>query len=78
MPATYQLNEAHPRRISPLKLWGFQLPEHKPVVPILGSIMHNLPDSKNRANLRSVTPAGFACTVFEDNYQVSLANHVVS
>jgi hypothetical protein len=49
------------------ELHPFQLPEPKAVVPILGSKMHNLPDSKNRVNLRSATPAGFARAVFEAN-----------
>ena len=57
LPAEHQLNEAYTKRTC---LWtggGFQLPEYKAVVPILGSKMHNLPDSKNRASLRSATPA---------------------
>ena len=37
------------------------------MVLILGSKMYNLPHSKNRANLRSATPAGFARAVFEAN-----------
>lgn len=31
----------------------------------------NLPDSKNRANLRSATPAGFARAMFEANRMVA-------
>ena len=51
-------------------LWtggGFRMPEPKPVEPVLGSMMHKLPPSKDRGNLRSVTPAGFARAVFEAN-----------
>ena len=67
LPPDRQLAEAYTKRTC---LWtggGFVLPEHKAVVPFLGSKMHNLPDSKNRANLRSATPAGFARAVFEAN-----------
>ena len=67
LSADSQLSEAYTKRTC---LWtggGFQLPEPKAVVPILGSKMHNLPDSKGRANLRSATPAGFARAVFEAN-----------
>lgn len=51
-------------------LWtggGFVMPETRPVVPIHGSKMHRLPPSVERANLRSVTPAGFAKAVFDAN-----------
>jgi hypothetical protein len=53
-------------------LWtggGFVMPEPKAVVPILGSKMHLMPPSADRANLRSVTPRGFARAVFEANTQ---------
>ena len=51
-------------------LWaggGFVMPNKKPVEPVLGSKMHLLPPSPERANLRSATPAGFAHAVFEAN-----------
>jgi hypothetical protein len=51
-------------------LWtggGFVMPSKKPVAPLLGSIMHKLPPSTDRGDLRSVTPAGFARAVFEAN-----------
>jgi len=51
-------------------LWignGFVLPEKKPVEPVLGSKMHLLTPSENRANLRSETPMGFAYAVYEAN-----------
>jgi hypothetical protein len=51
-------------------LWvgnGFVMPEKKPVEPVLGSKMHLLPPSADRANLRSATPGGFARAVFEAN-----------
>lgn len=51
-------------------LWtgnGFVMPHPKPVEPIEGSKMHRLGPSPERANLRSVTPAGFARAVFLAN-----------
>lgn len=51
-------------------LWtgnGFVMPEPKPIEPIEGSKMHLLPPSKDRADLRSVTPMGFSRAVFEAN-----------
>ena len=52
-------------------LWtgnGFVMPEKKYVLPLLGSKMHLLPPSEERANLRSATPHGFARAVFEANH----------
>ncbi len=52
-------------------LWtggGFRMPEPKPVVPILGSLMHKMQPSKDRGNLRSVTPKGFAQAVYGSNH----------
>lgn len=51
-------------------LWvgnGFVMPERRPVAATLGSMMHLLPPSEDRQNLRSVTPAGFARAVFQSN-----------
>jgi len=51
-------------------LWtggGFVMPEPKRVDPVEGSKMHLLPPSEDRADLRSVTPGGFARAVFEAN-----------
>lgn len=51
-------------------LWvggGFRLPEPRRVEPTLGSKMHLLPPSEERANLRSATPIGFSRAVFEAN-----------
>lgn len=49
-------------------LWGrFNWPRRRPVAPVDGSKMHRLPPSPERANLRSVTPAGFARAFFEAN-----------
>lgn len=51
-------------------LWtgnGFAMPEPKPVQPTERSKMHLMPPSQERADLRSVTPAGFARAVFEAN-----------
>lgn len=51
-------------------LWiggGFVMPPARPVPPVLGSKMHLLPPSEERANLRSATPSGFAQAVFDAN-----------
>jgi hypothetical protein len=51
-------------------LWvgnGFVMPEKKPVEPTEGSKMHLMSPSKERANLRSETPMGFATAVFLAN-----------
>ena len=49
-------------------LWGdFKIPRKNQVEPIEGSKMHLLPPSKDRAALRSITPAGFANAFFEVN-----------
>jgi hypothetical protein len=51
-------------------LWtgaGFVMPPAKGVAPVEGSKMHRLPETAERANLRSATPAGFAQAVFEAN-----------
>jgi hypothetical protein len=49
-------------------LWGnFNIPSKKPMKPILGSKMHKLGPSKNRSQLRSITPSGFAQAFFESN-----------
>ena len=47
-------------------LWtggGFVMPERAPLAPLLGSKMWLLPPSEDRADLRSVTPMGFAKAV---------------
>ena len=51
-------------------LWtgnGFVMPDRKPGEPTLGSLMHRLPPSDDRADLRSATPLGFAYAVFAAN-----------
>lgn len=51
-------------------LWignGFRIPERREVPPVLGSMMHRLPPSDDRADLRSATPQGFARAVFHAN-----------
>jgi hypothetical protein len=51
-------------------LWtggGFVMPEPRRVEPADGSKMHRMPPSADRADRRSVTPAGFARAVFEAN-----------
>ena len=41
--------------------------ERRHVVPVLGSKMHKLGESKGRAAARSLTPTGFARAWFEAN-----------
>ena len=51
-------------------LWvgnNFKMPEKNIVAVKHGSKMHRLPPSKNRANLRSVTPSGFSKAVYLAN-----------
>lgn len=51
-------------------LWvgnGFVMPKTRPVEPVLGSKMHFVGPSPERANLRSATPLGFAYAVFQAN-----------
>lgn len=43
------------------------MPKKMPIPATDGSRMHRLPPSKDRANLRSATPMGFARAVFESN-----------
>ena len=54
-------------------LWvgnGFVMPDRKPGEPTLGSLMHRLPPSEDRADIRSATPMGFARAVFAANRMV--------
>lgn len=54
-------------------LWtgnGFRMPQKLWVEPTEGSLMHRMPDTPERSNLRSATPAGFARAVFEANATV--------
>ena len=56
-------------------LWtggGFVMPPKNPVAATLGSKMHLLPPSSERANLRSETPPGFSSAVKEANYPHAL------
>lgn len=67
LPDDQQENDAYTKRTC---LWtgnGFIMPTPSPVEPVLGSKMHLLPPSEQRANLRSVTPKGFARAVYEAN-----------
>lgn len=51
-------------------LWtgnGFVMPAQSAVVPVLGSLMHRLPPSSERANIRSANPQGFSRAVFLAN-----------
>ena len=57
-------------------LWtggGFVMPEREPLQPELGSKMHLLPPSPDRANLRSATPNGFARAVLLANHPATRA-----
>ncbi len=56
-------------------LWtgnGFVMPPRKPVAPDLGSMMHRLPPSDDRADARSATPRGFAEAAFLSNAPAEL------
>lgn len=56
-------------------LWaggGFVMPPKNPVAATLGSKMHLLPPSSDRANLRSETPPGFSLAVKQANFQLAL------
>ncbi len=49
-------------------LWGsFTAPTRTPVLATEGSKLHRLPETRDRAAIRSVTPAGFARAFFEAN-----------
>lgn len=53
-------------------LWvgnGFVMPEKTPVIPWEGSKMHHLPPTQDRADIRSLTPAGFARAVFKTHHE---------
>ncbi len=52
---------------------GFVMPDRKPGEPTLGSLMHRLPPSADRADIRSETPAGFAAAVFSANAREKVA-----
>lgn len=55
-------------------LWvgnGFVFPEERPVVPIMGSKMHLMTPSDDRARLRSTTPQGFSRATFAANDPLS-------
>jgi len=57
-------------------LWtggGFVMPPKAPVPATLGSAIHVMPPSADRANLRSATPMGFARAAFAANASPLLA-----
>lgn len=43
------------------------MPDRRPGEPTLGSLMHRMSPSADRADLRSATPLGFAHAVFAAN-----------
>jgi hypothetical protein len=52
-------------------LWtgnGFVMPEPRPVAPVGNNRIHWASPGPDRANIRSLTPAGFARAVFEANH----------
>lgn len=60
-------------------LWvghGFRIPDKRPVEPTEGSRIHLMSPSPDRADRRSVTPAGFARAVFEANVR-AVRGHVL-
>jgi len=67
---TFHPNEYGDPYLKRTCLWtggGFVMPEKVPVKPTLGMKLYWLPPSKERANLRSQTPPGFAEAVFKAN-----------
>jgi len=59
-------------------LWvgnGFKMPPKKVVPPSEGQKIWKMPPSKDRANLRSVTPLGFSQAVFEHNSSYNKTIH---
>jgi len=60
-------------------LWtgnGFVMPKPLRVSPREGSRMHKIPPSRDRANIRSVTPTGFARAVFEANIDAASSHQI--
>lgn len=56
-------------------LWvgnGFRIPQRRPLEAVLGSKMHLVAPSDERANIRSKTPRSFAQAVFEANVDLVL------
>jgi hypothetical protein len=56
-------------------LWtggGFIMPERRPVAPVLGSKMHLMSPSVDRADRRSETPRGFARAVWAANSKIAV------
>jgi hypothetical protein len=67
---TFHPNEYGDPYLKRTCLWvggGFVMPPQAPVKPTEGMKLYWLPPSKDRANLRSVTPPGFAKATFEAN-----------
>lgn len=62
-----KVNEAYTKRTCLWASESFIMPPKKSVVPVLGSKMHLLPPSEDRANLRSETPKGFSIAVHLHN-----------
>lgn len=59
-------------------LWtggGFEMPKPKPWQGLVYDAPHRLPPSDDRANLRSITPMGFARAVFQANHKLE-STHV--
>lgn len=60
-------SEAYTKRTCVWAGGGFVMPERRAVAPTLGSKMHLMAPSDERADLRSATPRGFALAVFQAN-----------
>lgn len=55
-------------------LWvgnGFVMPPKKRVKPVYGSMIHTLPPTEDREEIRSATPQGFSKAIFEANHKNS-------
>jgi hypothetical protein len=48
---------------------GFRSPQKRPIPEFRPPYIDNMPPSDERGDLRSVTPPGFACAVFEANVE---------
>jgi len=59
--------EAYTKKTNLWTFGGFVMPERRPVAPTLGSMMHLLPPTPDRGDLRSVWAQGFATACYQAN-----------
>ena len=60
-------DDLYTKKTCPWTGGGFIMPKAQPLKPVQGSKIIKLPVSENRAEIRSLTPKGFAQAVFEAN-----------